>query len=211
MKRPVRILMMFIGIGVAPIMAEAADLGTYGPTFTISEDDLLKQILGKLKAAEADGKIEGLNRRFAESTRQRVENPTPVSGIATTRLPRTWLYDPSIIVPQDYADDKGRVFARKGEKINPLDRLPGFNKVMVFIDGRDERQVAFAVAQSKTYGRERTVLILVNGSPMAVMRAHKQAFYFDQLGTITSKFGITQVPATVARDGNLLRVREVRP
>jgi conjugal transfer pilus assembly protein TraW len=191
--------------------ANAGDLGAYGETFPIAETDLLKMILGKLKKAEADGSIGTLNKQFAETTRKRVENPTPVAGIVTTSKARTWLYDPSIVVPQDYADDKGRVFARKGERINPLERLPSFNKVMVFLDGRDPRQVDFAIAQARKFGHDRTVLILVNGSPMATMRARKQVFYFDQMGTLTSKFGITQVPALVQKEGTLLRVREVMP
>ncbi|MFP1132888.1 type-F conjugative transfer system protein TraW [Asticcacaulis sp. W401b] len=189
--------------------ARAGDLGAYGPTFEIIETDLLRDILSKLRKAESDGRIDDLNRKFADATRKRVENPPPVPGIVTTVKARTWLYDPSIVVPETLADDKGRVFARKGERINPLERLPTYNKVLVFIDGRDTRQVEFAVNQSRKFGQDRTVLILVNGSPMGTMRARKQVFYFDQLGTLTTKFGITQVPATVSKEGLVLRVREV--
>ncbi|ADU15403.1 type-F conjugative transfer system protein TraW [Asticcacaulis excentricus] len=201
---------LFIAMTIcACLPAQAGDLGAYGPTFEIIETDLLKDILSKLRKAEKDGRIDELNRKFADATRKRVESPPPVPGIVTTVKTRTWLYDPSIVVPQEIADDKGRVFARRGERINPLERLPSYNKVLIFIDGRDARQVEFAVAQSKKLGQDRTIMVLVNGSPMATMRARKQAFYFDQLGTLTTKFGITQVPATVTKEGTALRVREV--
>lgn len=201
---------LFIAVTIcAGLPVQAGDLGAYGPTFEIIETDLLKDILSKLRKAETDGRIDDLNRKFAEATRKKVENPPPVPGIVTTVKASTWLYDPSIVVPDDIADDKGRIFARRGERINPLERLPSYNKVLVFIDGRDARQVDFAVSQSKKFGQDRTVLVLVNGSPMATMRARKQVFYFDQLGTLTTKFGITQVPATVTKEGTALRVREV--
>ena len=194
-----------------PLVAGAHDLGTEGTTFDIIEADLLKMMSKKLHEAQANGSIDRLNREFAERAQKRIMNPPAVVGVTDTTKPKTWLYDPSIIVPQDYADQNGVVFAHKGDRINPLERVPTYNDVLVFIDGKDPRQVKFAMAQKKQYGAERVRLILTDGSAIDLNRQNNMMFYFDQEGILTRKFGITQVPATVTRESNLLRISEIMP
>lgn len=194
-----------------PAVTAAHDLGTQGTTFDIIELDLLKMMSKRLHAAEADGSIDRLNHEFAERAQKKIMNPPAVLGVTDTTKPRTWLYDPSIIVPQDYADQNGQVFAHKGDKINPLEREPTYNDVLVFINGKDAAQVKFAMAQKRKYGAERVRLILTNGSAIDLNRKNTTMFYFDQQGILTRKFGITQVPAMVTRENNLLRISEVTP
>lgn len=194
-----------------PAAVTAHDLGTHGQTFNVIETDLLKLISARLHEAQANGSIDRLNREFAERAQKKIENPPAVTGISDTRTPKTWLFDPSIISPADYADQNGRVFAHKGEKINPLEKMPGYNKVLVFINGKSEAQVAYAEAVQKKYGAERTRMILTDGSPISLDRKTKDYFYFDQGGVMTTRFGIAHVPATVIREADLLRISEVTP
>ncbi len=194
-----------------PTVTIAHDLGTQGTTFDIIELDLLKMMSKKLHAAQADGSLDRLNHDFAERAQKKIINPPAVLGVTDTTKPRTWLYDPSIIVPQDYADQNGQVFAHKGDKINPLERVPSYNEVLVFINGKDPAQVKFAMAEKRKLGAERVRLILTNGSAIDLNRKNTTMFYFDQQGILTRKFGITQVPATVIRENNLLRISEVTP
>jgi conjugal transfer pilus assembly protein TraW len=189
----------------------ANDLGTVGQTFKILEFDLLKDMSGKLHKAEKTGEINKWNAEFAARAQKRIENPPAVVGVHTTTTARTWLYDPSIIAPQDYADQQGRVFVHAGEKVNPLQRMPSYNKVMVFFDGTDPRQVKAAMALYRKYGAERTKLILTNGSPIDVDKKQQVIVYYDQAGKLTSKFGIRQVPATVIRENDVLRISEIQP
>jgi conjugal transfer pilus assembly protein TraW len=192
--------------------APARDLGAVGATFPVVEQDLLAVLAAKLKAAQASGKIDALNRQFAARVKAKLERPNPVAGITTTTEPRSWLFDPTIEVPQDFADQQGRLFARKGERINPLARLPGFNRVLVFVDGDDPRQVAFAIWRTRLRpGRERVYVVLTAGAPIELMRKEKVELYFDQGGLLTSHFDIRHVPAVVEKDGLSLRVSELRP
>jgi len=191
--------------------AGAKDLGTYGKTFPIRETDLLEHLKRKLMAAKESGRIDQLNQAFAARAKRSIERPPPVAGLVATVTPRSFLFDPSIIVPQDYADHDGRVFARAGERINPLQRLPEFKTILVFIDGDDPRQVAFGLARLRKEGAERVRLILVKGAPLELMRKVKTPLYFDQHGRLASHFGLRQIPAIVAREGDRLRVSEVRP
>jgi conjugal transfer pilus assembly protein TraW len=200
-----------IALAFGTLRASAHDLGTQGATFDIIEVDILKLISRRLHEAQADGSLDQMNQQFSQRAQKRIMNPPPVFGVSDTVKPKTWLYDPTIVSPQDYSDQKGVVFAHKGERINPLERMPSYNKVLIFINGKDPAQVRYALGLQKTYGQVRTRLILTNGSPIDLNRKHVSMFYFDQDGILTRKFGITQVPATVVRENDLLRVSEVRP
>ena len=194
-----------------PTVVHAADLGVRGALFPIVEVDLLGLIGAKLKAAKASGRIDALDKAFARRAAASVERPAAIPGLTPTREPRSWLYDPTFTIPYDYADQKGRVFAHAGVRINPLLRMPDFDRVMVFLDGDDARQVAYALGMLHRYGAGRTRLILVKGSPTQLMRRERTPVFFDQLGLLTDKFRLSQVPAVVVREGDRLRISEVRP
>lgn len=204
------LLILVLACG-SPGAADAKDLGTFGATFPVAEPDLLSVLLARLKSAEASGRITALNRAFAARVKAKLSRPPPVAGLTETRQPRSWLFDPSIRVPQDIADPSGRVFARAGDLINPLDRLPGFNRVLIFVDGDAPRQVGFAVKRAKRDPKARAYIVLTAGAPLELMRRTKTELYFDQGGTLTRHFGITQTPAVVERDGRALRISEVQP
>ena len=50
-------------------------------------------------------------------------------------------------------------------------------------------------------------IILVKGSPLKLQRKEKIWIYFDQGGILTSKLGITQVPALVVQEGLQLKIK----
>ena len=194
-----------------PTSASAADLGVRGRLFPILETDLLDLIAAKLKAAKASGRINALDHAFEKRAIASVERPAAVPGLMATREPRTWLYDPTFTVPRDYTDQTGRVFARAGTRINPLLGMPDFDRVMVFFDGDAPDQVAYARSVLHRYGAQRTRMILVKGSPVELMRREKTQVFFDQMGLLTDKFRLRQVPAVITREGDALRVSEVKP
>lgn len=207
---------LLCGAGAALFMAAASparagDLGTHGQTFDIAERDILEMISEQLKRAEASGRMGQLQDEFKRRVQAKVERPNPVPGLVRTVEPRSWLFDPSIIVPQDFSDHRGRVFARAGQRINPLERLPGFDRILIFLDGDDAAQVDWAVGQLREGGEHRVRLILTKGAPMELMRRRRVQFYFDQEAKLSTHFGIRQVPARVEKDGDKLRISEVRP
>lgn len=191
--------------------AAAKDLGVVGETFAISEVDILQVLAKKLAAAEKSGRLAQLQKEMVETSMKRAERPRPVEGVRATSKPRSWLFDPSIVVPEDYADPQGRVFAHRGDRVNPLDRMPGYDRILVFIDGDDPRQVQRGLKTMKTMGEHRVRVILTNGAPLELMRKHKVQLFFDQEGSLVEHFGITQVPALVERKGRVLQVSEVMP
>jgi conjugal transfer pilus assembly protein TraW len=207
---------LLCGAAAALLMAAASpalagDLGTHGQTFDIAERDILEMISEQLKRAEASGRMGQLQDEFKRRVQAKVERPNPVPGLVRTVEPRSWLFDPSIIVPQDFSDHRGRVFARAGQRINPLERLPGFDRILIFLDGDDAALAQLANGPIHLGGEHRVRLILTKGAPMELMRRRRVQFYFDQEAKLSTHFGIRQVPARVEKDGDKLRISEVRP
>ena len=110
--------------------------------------------------------------------------------------------DPTVSVTADMADQNGRIFARKGQRINPLDTV-SLAGPLYFLDADDERQVAWFNQQPAELNRK---VILVGGNIRDATKALNTRIYFDQDGTLSRRFGLTYIPAVVCQDGNSLLV-----
>jgi conjugal transfer pilus assembly protein TraW len=189
--------------------AAAKDLGVYGETFPITEEDLLHQIERRLREMRASGELGKLEEEFVDRAKARILRPDPVAGMARTLEPRRWTFDPSWTAPEDITDTEGRLIIAAGQKINPLDAAP-MRTPLLLIDGDDPEQVGWALTETarSPWGAK---IILVNGAPFDLEKAILQPVYFDQRGLITSKFSIRAVPAKFSQAGRLLQVEEVLP
>ncbi len=188
-------------------IAVAKDFGIQGVTYEIAEKDFLKELQEKLQEAQKSGKLAKFQDDVKKQMISSVNSPKAVEGITKATFAREWYFDPSVSKPTDLADQNGQVFYRAGTKVNPLDYM-SFTKILIFIDGDDETQVRWALEQNKIK-KSKTKIILVRGRVIDLMRQKKVRLYFDQQGTLTTKFGIKAVPATVAQEGKMLKVMEV--
>jgi conjugal transfer pilus assembly protein TraW len=186
----------------------AQDLGVRGPLFEIEEPSLFEVIAEKYRALEASGEAARMKEQLRERTLAQVHRPKPVEGIGHTEEPRSWRFDPSITLARDIVLPDGRTLGRQGGTINPLDYTPMIQSLL-FFDGDDEDQRAWA--RDLTLGDPRINPILVNGPVIDLSRDWKRQLFFDQGGMLTTRFGITQVPARVTRDGDHLLIEEVLP
>ena len=59
-------------------------------------------------------------------------------------------------------------------------------------------------------GIDKAKVVLVKGSPAKLEEQLGVNVYFDQSGQITKQLGIKQVPATVAQEGKILKIMEVK-
>lgn len=186
--------------------AAAKDLGTTGHLFEIGETDLIAFIQQRLKGMEESGELARMQRETEERIKAHAVRPTPVAGLSPATTDRTFTFDPTFTVGEDITDMQGRFIARKGDKVNPLDKV-SMNQTLYFIDGDDRRQVAWVKRQLA--GRVAFKVILVNGNVKEASDALDEPAYFDQAGVLTTKFGFTHVPARVSQDGRVLRVDEI--
>lgn len=187
------------------VPASARDYGVAGALFPIVEPDLLATIHARLLRLEASGETARLNAELKRRTVARVNRPAPVEGLTRAEAPRSWLFDPTIELAEDIADDKGRLIMARGTRVNPLDSV-ALRAALVLFDGDDPAQLAWALARGK---QNRAKLILVKGAPLELMRARQTRFYFDQGGALVRHFSIRALPATVEQQGRQLKVSEI--
>ena len=171
--------------------ASAEDLGVVGTTYEIAEHDLLQLMLSKLKHMEQAGELKTYQEDYKKRVISGIEHPKPLPGIKDTETAGTHYYDPSIVTDKDIVDATGRILFPRGTRVNPLDYV-GWNTYLLFADGRDEKQLAYCKQIIATSDRP-VKLVLVAGEPMTLMRKWKFSVYFDQGGSLTRRFAITQV------------------
>lgn len=169
--------------------SQAKDLGVYGETKTIAEQDALELITNRLRAMEQDGMIALHQDKLLKTAKQSINRPAHVSGIVKVEQSRVFYYDPSVTL--------------EGVTVNPLD-YASLSSKLLFIDGDDEKQVKWALSQSSNR------LILVKGAPLELSKNLGIRIYFDQGGAISHKLGIKAVPATVSQAGKQLKIEEIK-
>ncbi|MBX9620686.1 MAG: type-F conjugative transfer system protein TraW [Alphaproteobacteria bacterium] len=209
----IQVLFLLLCLG-SPIALQAKDFGVRGKIAPIEEDDPLVLIQSKLKTMEERGELERHNRELQKKTRAAIERPKPVEGITRTTKAREFHYDPTYVVQEDLKDHQGRTIYSKGTRLNPLETVT-FSQELLFFDGDDEDQIAFAKEKLKEKPKEKLAessvkLILVKGAPIALSEELKVPVYFDQSGLLTKKLGIYHVPAFVTQEGMRLRIEEIK-
>ncbi len=205
-------MILAAAIAVLPVAgitpgAAAKNLGVRGATWPVVEPDLLVEIEARLLAMQRSGDLARLEEEARTRARQSLEEPGPVPGIAPARDRRSRLFDPSIEVAQDIRTPDGALIAAAGTKINPVEHLP-LTRDLIFVDGRREAEIAWALARERKGGRPAKIVLLA-GRPLDLMRRHRRPFFFDTGGRLAARFGIAATPTLIAQDGSLLRLSEV--
>ena len=192
-----------LGLGVSlPVCAR--DLGNFGEVFPIAEPDILALIKGKISAMIADGGMERLTTEMQDKARGYANRP---KGQVLPRATedRSFTLDLSIRVEHALADQNGVVFAAAGTVVNPL-AWSGFDKTILFIDGDDPDQLAWAVKQGDELD---SLLVLTQGAPLDLGKTWGRRFWFDQSGILANRFQIARLPSRVTRADPVMRIDEV--
>lgn len=186
----------------------AKDLGVLGTVYEIKEQDAYLWIKERLDQLQASGEIEKQQQKMKEAVVMSIRKPKTVMGLRKTTIPRTFEQDLTIYLPYDIRGIDGQIIHPAGTRINPLETITS-HKVLVFLDGSDQEQVAWALKELRN--REGLAkLVLVNGSIIDLMENHQVRFYFDQSGHLIRRFKIEQVPAIVEQKGKQLMISEVK-
>lgn len=187
----------------------AHDFGVMGTTYEIKEKSMLTLIMERLHFLKSTGFIEKQNEEMLNQVKSYIHNPAPVKNINKTEKPRTFYYDPTLLVQEDIYATDGKLMHKRGTKFNPADYVP-LKKVLVFFDANDSAQVDWLKEWEKTSDAQ-LIKILVDGAIKEKMQDWQERLYFDQKGLITSRLGIKHVPAIVKQEGSKLRIDEVTP
>ncbi|MGK3194571.1 type-F conjugative transfer system protein TraW [Enterobacter soli] len=184
----------------------AKDLGTWGNVFEPAEQDMLTFIQNRLKGMEQTGELDRLREEATARVKEHAVRPAPVEGLSKAVTYRSFAWDPTFTVKETITDMKGNVVARKGDTVNPLDKVP-FSQVLYFIDGDDREQVNWT--RQQIAGKTDVKVILVKGNIRESSDALNERIYFDQSGVLTRKFGFEHIPARISRDGRVMKVEEI--
>ena len=187
--------------------AQAANLGTIGPTYPVAEKNLLDVIMARLRAKEASGELKRHEQEARDRAAYAVINPRPVDGLRRAQAARTFYFDPTFTLQSNVVDSTGAVLFPAGTRKNPLE-VVSLSKHLLFFDARDPGQVTRARELIEHY-QGKVKPILVGGSYLDLMKRWNKPVFYDQEGTLVRKFGISAVPAIVSQEGQRLRIDEV--
>lgn len=179
-----------------PFFLLAQDFGTYGTTFSIDEDDLIVVLQERLKKTQYD---ESKKMEIQKVLTKAVEEPKG-KILPRANIRRCFDFDPTLLVKEEVKDQNGELIIRKGMKVNPLDSSTLAEQLLIF-DANDPKQILWA---KNIHG----IWILTNGSPLELEKQENRPVYFDQAGYLTTKLGITSLPAIVTQEDKKLKVEE---
>lgn len=186
---------------------KAVDLGVDGTIWPIAEPDLLQSIKTQLQQAESDGRLQKFNANVQNQITQAFDAPHSLS-LQRTANARKWIIDPSVILEKDIYAPNGILIAAKGEKINPLTHVK-LRQSLLFIDGRDEEQILWAMEQIDAQTPFKPKIILTSGQPAKLMEKLSYRLFYDQKAVLVKRFGIQSVPAKITQDDLLLLGEEI--
>lgn len=167
----------------------AKDLGTWGHVFEPAEQDMLAFIQNRLQGMEQTGELDRLRREATDRVKY-----------------RSFAWDPTFTVKETITDMQGNVIARKGDRVNPFDKV-AYSQTLYFIDGDSRDQVRWVKQQIADKAEFK--LILVNGNIRDVSEATDEPVYFDQAGVLTTRFGFEHTPVRITRDYRVLKIEEI--
>ena len=186
-------------------LAQAKNLGVWGSLFAIEEQDIREFIYQRLNEMQQNGEMVILNKKFIKNVKEHALRPTPVSGLITTKEPKTFYYDPTYILGKDIEDHEKNIIAKRGTIINPLDTIK-LHGVLFFLDADDTRQIKWALKHSKKH--DYVKYILVKGNIKEAGKKLNDRIYFDQYGLITKQLRIKHIPCIVKQEGKKLQIQE---
>ena len=200
-------ILLAASLVVVAVAGHAKDLGVRGATWPVAEPDLLAEIEARLLEMQRSGELARLETQARERARTKLEEPDPLPGIAPAAEERSRLFDPAITVARDIRTPDGVLIAAAGTRVNPLEpAVPG--RRLLFVDGRREAEIAWALAHEIERGRPAKIVLLA-GRPLDLMRRHRRPFFFDMGGRLAARFGLRLTPVMVEQAGTRLRITEI--
>lgn len=185
----------------------AKELGKFGPEYEIKEQPFLEMIADRLENVD----IESANKELEKRARAEVKRPKPYKILSRATANREYHFDPTITLQQDIKTTDGKVIAKKGTTVNPLEKVT-FDRQLYFIDSDDGAQMNWLTeqldAQEQNNNFNKQKVILTKGSPQEASKSLKRRCYFDQGGVLVRKFRIKALPAKLEQSGKQLVINE---
>ena len=194
---------LFAIVVVYPFSVFAENLGVYGSIYSISEPDMLTAIHEKLEIMKGNGELASQKKNFIDQSIKHILRPSPVKNVTDlgSLSPKSYLFNPSIILDKNITNLDGEIIAKAGTKINPL-KIKSFDEALIFINGDNTKEINWTFKAVKKYSRDFSdiKIILVNGDINTSAKALNHRVYFDQDGVLCKRFDIQHTPTMVYQD-----------
>ncbi|MFO8650768.1 type-F conjugative transfer system protein TraW [Legionella pneumophila serogroup 1] len=200
-----RFLALILGLAflLEPV-SHAKNIGQYGQTFPVREEDIRKVIMNKLNALQQSGDLEHVQRDLEQKAARQAMRPHPLA-LSTTRTPKTFRISPAVTVSHDIWTPDGYLIAKAGTRINPFERVH-FLKTLIFFNADDARQVAWV---KNHYTDFKHVKFILTGGDVRVAAELFGRIYFDVNGIISSRLHLQHVPSIVSQVGLDWQIKEI--
>lgn len=196
-----------VGIVCFSTCVSAKNIGTIGQVYPINEIDFLDFIQSRALSVQQSGLVNRLQSDMQKRAAVYRDRPTPVVGLTRATEPKSWLFDPSIVLDHDVTSQDGKVIATQGTRVNPLTHI-SLNKTLIFYDADDQKETKWMSEFDKKLP-DNAKIILVKGSLLQEEKHLGRPIYFDQAGRLVLRFGIRHVPAVVTQQGLFLKITEI--
>ena len=183
------------------------DFGTQGPIREIAEVDLIEEMQRRVTQIDWTAKKREALARFWGHT-QFYELPEATED-------RERLIDPSVTAPRDVIAPDGTLIVRAGQRVNPLDRLPFTQRLVVF-DATSPAQVEFAMKLGKEAAPRRVTYIATRldresgWDGLGKIETALNAPVFLLTPDLRDRFQLERLPATVEAKGKAFAVKEFK-
>lgn len=187
------------------------DEGVQGPVVEISEINLMDIIAQRINSIDWEEKRNKAVSRYWKRVAGQWKLPV-VQKDSQREL------DLSVVVPDDQIDDKGRVYLRKGQVINPLEKMAFTSAVIVF-NGASQKEVNVALSmREQAKSQNLNPVLITTGLPGDDKNALGKLY--DIFGTwvyfldkpFKERFDIRATPSMVAPTSNgRVSVIEMKP
>ena len=198
MKKTI-ILIMIILVNSVPVAVPAKDLGKYGATYAIVEEDWITMMKNKISKYDWG--------KFEKQQIEKIKNykPKDLADLPAAAEDKIFKVDMTYTLKDDIVGRDGVVLYPRGYQFNPMEYV-FMRRIIVFINGKDERQIDW-YKKSPYPNDMRTMLLITDGSYLYIKNRLKTAVYYATR-EIIDRMGIKAVPSVAVQKGTDLEVRE---
>ena len=199
MRKIITFITIILAIGMHG-EALAKDLGKYGATYPIIEEDAISQL--KKAIAKYDWE------KFKIKQKEKIKNfkPKDLVDLPVAKEDKVFKVDMTGAIKEDIIGRDGEVIYPKGYKYNPMEYV-FMRRIIVFINGKDEKQIEW-YKKSPYPADMRTMLLITDGSYLDVRKKLNTMTVYYANKEIIERMGIKAVPSVAVQKGTELEVQE---
>jgi hypothetical protein len=191
------LLLCFIALLSYSSYAEV--VGTFGNTYSITEQDAYEEIIQKVQK-------HNWQKEFAKIKKDIKDSTTVSFKLKHAKENKSFYVDPAYTLEFDITDEKGNILYPKGYTFNPLQYMQ-FPYILVFFDANSATEIQWLKSQD-LINRWDVMLIATNGDAAKTAKMLNKTVYVVSKKML-DRFQIKATPSILYAQNKMLLVQEV--